>query len=314
MSAGKRIGRFAFGRRCSFLSRKVLRVVPYATEELERRIVLSPLYDSPQPYVPDPNAVEASVDEVLPHAGFEDRLRTHILSQADMDEQRIVDLPWRGHPTYVRRNQWIIESRAFTEDSPARETLDHLGLGAIFVETLGVPTTALVQVPEGTGYGELSAALQDRRIVATVEPNAMIWTLATPNDTDYAAQQWSLNNTGQTHVVPGTVDADIDAAEAWDTTGTDTVVVAVIDSGVDYNHADLSDNIWTTTADPVGDIPGGNGADDDSNGKVDDWRGWDFIGTRTTTRWTSPDTARTSRGPSAQKRTTAPASPGLPGT
>jgi subtilisin family serine protease len=51
------------------------------------------------------------------------------------------------------------------------------------------------------------------------------------------------------------------------------VVVAVIDTGVDYNHQDLSANIWTNP----GEIPG-NGLDDDGNGFIDDVRGWDFNG------------------------------------
>src|SRR6185295_6932651 len=61
-----------------------------------------------------------------------------------------------------------------------------------------------------------------------------------PNDSLFPSQ-WGLNNTGQS---AGTPDADVDAPEAWDrTTGSDTVVVAVVDSGVDYQHPDLADNI-----------------------------------------------------------------------
>jgi subtilisin family serine protease len=49
-------------------------------------------------------------------------------------------------------------------------------------------------------------------------------------------------------------------------------VIAVLDSGVDYNHPDLFDNMWTNS----GEIAG-NGLDDDGNGKIDDVRGWDFV-------------------------------------
>ena len=64
---------------------------------------------------------------------------------------------------------------------------------------------------------------------------------AKPNDPDFD-QQWGQNNTGQDGGKPG---ADIDSLEAWKTTqGSKDVVVAVLDSGVDYKHVDLRSNIW----------------------------------------------------------------------
>jgi len=86
-----------------------------------------------------------------------------------------------------------------------------------------------------------------------------------PNDLHFS-KLWGLHNDGQTG---GTADADIDAPEAWDlTTGSSDVIVAVIDSGVDYNHEDLNANMWTNP----GEIPD-NGEDDDGNGYVDDYYG-----------------------------------------
>ncbi len=89
-------------------------------------------------------------------------------------------------------------------------------------------------------------------------------------DDPYFNRSWSLHNTGQTG---GTPDADIDAPEAWglQTGSNDEVIIAVIDTGVDYTHPDLAANIWTNP----GEIPG-NGIDDDLNGFVDDVHGWDF--------------------------------------
>ena len=81
------------------------------------------------------------------------------------------------------------------------------------------------------------------------EPNYIQEIQLTPNDPKFG-QLWGLNNTGQT--VSGQVgiaDADIDAAEAWDvSTGSSSIVVGVIDTGVDFNHPDLAANIWSAPA------------------------------------------------------------------
>lgn len=91
---------------------------------------------------------------------------------------------------------------------------------------------------------------------------------ATPNDTSFGSL-WGLNNTGQSS---GRTDADIDAPEAWNiTTGSSSVVVGVIDTGVDYTHSDLQANIWRNPGEVAG-----NGVDDDGNGFVDDLHGYDF--------------------------------------
>ncbi len=98
-----------------------------------------------------------------------------------------------------------------------------------------------------------------------------------PNDPNVAANQWHHNNTGQTG---GTVDADIDSDEAWDiTTGGltiqgDTIVVCIVEGGgANYNHTDLINNFWRN----YGEIPN-NSIDDDNNGYVDDYEGWNVNG------------------------------------
>ena len=89
-----------------------------------------------------------------------------------------------------------------------------------------------------------------------------------PNDAHFG-NLWGLYNTGQSG---GTAGTDIDALEAWNlSTGSSDVIIAVVDTGVEYTHEDLSSNMWINT----GEIPN-NGIDDDGNGYIDDYRGWDF--------------------------------------
>ena len=87
-----------------------------------------------------------------------------------------------------------------------------------------------------------------------------------------------MNNTGQTvNGFSGTPDADIDAPEAWDVTkGSAAVTVGVADTGIAYNHPDLAANIWQNPGES-GAGKETNGLDDDGNGRVDDFRGYDFV-------------------------------------
>ena len=103
-----------------------------------------------------------------------------------------------------------------------------------------------------------------------------------PEDPHYGLL-WGLYNFGQTvGGISGLQGADINAPDAWEiSTGGEEVIIAVIDTGVAYSHPDLGANMWTNAGeDPwidPNDPTTGNGIDDDGNGKVDDWRGWDFV-------------------------------------
>jgi thermitase len=103
------------------------------------------------------------------------------------------------------------------------------------------------------------AELMKNPDVQYVVENKKVYALHMPNDPD-ASKQWSI--------------AKVRASEAWDLgVGSRDVVVAVTDTGVDYTHPDIKDNMWVNRKE----IPG-NGIDDDNNGFIDDIYGYDFNG------------------------------------
>ncbi|MDY3556574.1 S8 family serine peptidase [Gemmata sp. JC717] len=124
------------------------------------------------------------------------------------------------------------------------------------VESLGFGIYSVTLTP-GTDLGGALAYYGATAGVTVAAPDEFVRVDGVPNDPTYGSLY------GMTK---------IGAPAAWDvTTGNRNFVVAVIDSGVDYNHPDLAANIWTN----AGEIPG-NGIDDDGNGYVDDVHGWDF--------------------------------------
>ncbi len=111
--------------------------------------------------------------------------------------------------------------------------------------------------------------------IEVIEPNYIYHASKTPND-PMLGQLWGLLNVGQTDAdkQSGIAGTDIGATSAWDIeTGSTNVVIAVIDTGVDYTNPDLAPNMWTNTDE----LNGKKGVDDDSNGVVDDIYGYNTI-------------------------------------
>lgn len=126
--------------------------------------------------------------------------------------------------------------------------------------------------------------------IAYAEPNYVMHAMDMPRDGSEVIPNdarfgdlWGMKNTGQKDKdgTVGKVGADIGATKAWAiTTGNKNIVVGVIDTGVDYNHPDLKDNIYLNPGESGGGKES-NGIDDDGNGFVDDFHGWNFAGVST---------------------------------
>ncbi len=117
----------------------------------------------------------------------------------------------------------------------------------------------IVKYDSHTDPEVLSAKLKNYPGVEWCEPEYVYETDYIPNDQLYATQ-WHLDK--------------IQSPQAWDVTkGDSTIIIAIVDTGIDWDHPDLSANIWINSDE----IPG-NGVDDDNNGFIDDIRGWDFGG------------------------------------
>lgn len=130
-----------------------------------------------------------------------------------------------------------------------------------------------IKLPQGMTVEDAIRTYENLPEVEYAEPNYIVKKAETIPDDPYFNNQWALHNTGQSiDGFSGTPDADIDAPEAWTCTGNAGIVVAIVDTGVDYNHPDLKDNIWINSGETCND-----GLDNDGNGYVDDCTGWDFV-------------------------------------
>ena len=166
------------------------------------------------------------------------------------------------------------------EESLARERLDEIASGLSLQEHIGDYT--LCYLADGSMERCISLLNRTDGILAA-EPNYILDTFSVTNDT-YSDTQWALNNPGQyVHIsgssrgiINSTPDVDMDIPEAWLlyqslNPSREEVVVAVIDTGIDYRHPDLKDHMWKNS----GEIPN-DGIDNDGNGYIDDIYGWDY--------------------------------------
>ena len=234
---------------------------------------------------------------------FEPLEPRRLLSVGAADDPALGLVTWNGEETYAMRGQWLAQFDGVTgtpaeQVAAVRERVAAAGLALDVADHLGADGLVLLQAPAEADAAALNDALAAVPGVLFTEPNfvdvavpgGMESTPVFPDDPSFGLQ-WALHNTGQT--IGGEVgipDADIDMPEAWDvitggtgrsenglpdhSNGQSEVIVAVIDTGVDYNHPDLAASMWRN----VEELNGVAGVDDDGNGFIDDVHGYDFIG------------------------------------
>jgi thermitase len=146
-------------------------------------------------------------------------------------------------------------------------------------------TMQVIRIFSDSGMSEALSALKAEPSVEIAEPNLLFHTfddgaplaVGLPNDPDFN-KTWGIKNTGQTDAAgqAGKVGSDINIAPLWQEgfRGSRKVLVAVVDTGIDWDHPDLKDNLYTNPGEAGANAA--NGKDDDGNGFIDDVHGWNF--------------------------------------
>jgi len=144
-------------------------------------------------------------------------------------------------------------------------------------------TSFLLEFKNEIDVVPISKIYADDSKIAFAEPNYIAYGAGVkgdnqlsnfPNDTFFYSRQWSLYNNGSFSVsgMNTISDADVDMELAWDIeTGDPNMIIAVSDSGINFSHEDIANRIWNKSVEII------DGIDNDGNGFIDDYRGWDWV-------------------------------------
>jgi len=189
---------------------------------------------------------------------FKDNVNVNIVSETNTKGKTSIKTSVSSVDEVLKKESVLKINKVFKQQgyTPTRYIQTYKG------ETIEVPqlfNIYRIKYDSKADAKELAELLAEDPTVDFAEPNYFVYTMnTTPNDPLYSSQ-WHLGA--------------VNTPAAWDSvTGDTTQIIGIIDTGVDWDHPDLDDNIWTNWDE----IPN-NEQDDDANGYVDDVRGWDFI-------------------------------------
>jgi subtilisin family serine protease len=217
-------------------------------------------------------AIGSFVDPLEPRSLFSASLPTVGTLPAEQPSIPTIEMSWNGQTGLARDGQWTVGLSKEFRNANKGKALADTPLGASLAEFgIGRDALAWADGPGGAWLGTLHASPDEAENLAKwaaraksagvsyVEPDWVFTAATLPSDT-YFSDQWGLNDAN---------DRDVDAPEAWLNSEGSGVIVAVVDSGVDWDHTDLDGSIWANPNDPL------DGIDNDGNGG-EDYHGWDF--------------------------------------
>ncbi|MDQ8183425.1 S8 family serine peptidase [Pelagicoccus sp. SDUM812005] len=204
----------------------------------------------------------------VPGLGYPVRVEQELLKDPVSGEEQVLKSVEMAADRLIGRFEAGVELEELrTELAGLGMRLGRRLMGESVFEVL-LPSGELDAVPQGLAAARSSAMAAN---LVYLEPDYIVRTMVDPSDPNFLdGSQWALDNSGQEG---GLANVDIDGPEGWALRSeAGQVVVAVIDTGINYLHPDLVPNVWVNSLEIAG-----NGIDDDGNGWIDDAHGINVV-------------------------------------